>query len=160
MAGENVIGGRFDLDPASHKIANSGNVKHRGVLAENYFTVDEDGLSLEWFGHVWLNPPFKQWHLWAPKVLREWQSGRIKSIHIYMSTRTSSAKQMVQLHNAASAICHISGRVKNWGSEKVSSPTEGHLVLYLGANTDLFGKHFSRVGRVYDGRTWKPRQKT
>jgi hypothetical protein len=48
-----AIGIRFDLDPASP------GAKHvPWVPATIHYTIEQDGLSLPWFGVVWLNPPF------------------------------------------------------------------------------------------------------
>jgi phage N-6-adenine-methyltransferase len=41
----------FDLDPA----ATAGNAK-----APRFFTRADNGLEQDWFGHVWLNPPFSR----------------------------------------------------------------------------------------------------
>lgn len=43
--------GKFDLDPCT--IA-----AHPWQIAPKVFTLAEDGLSQEWTGRVWLNPPF------------------------------------------------------------------------------------------------------
>lgn len=42
---------RFDLDPCA-------NSQHPLRCADNAYTVDDDGLSRDWFGRVWLNPPY------------------------------------------------------------------------------------------------------
>jgi len=47
-----TLGIEFDLDPCSPV---SG-VKDAPI--KNYYTVNDDGLSKEWFGNVWVNPPF------------------------------------------------------------------------------------------------------
>jgi len=46
--------GEFDLDPASSVIANET------VKAEQFFTIDDDGLSRYWAGKVWMNHPFSK----------------------------------------------------------------------------------------------------
>lgn len=43
--------GVFDLDPCSP-------VKRPWDTALNHYTINDDGLSLPWFGRVWCNPPF------------------------------------------------------------------------------------------------------
>ena len=44
----------IDLDPASNDEA------QRLVDATQYFTLADDGLSQEWHGRVWLNPPYSR----------------------------------------------------------------------------------------------------
>lgn len=46
--------GRFDLDPCD-------SIESSFKTADNRYTVREDGLSQEWFGRVWLNPPFNRY---------------------------------------------------------------------------------------------------
>lgn len=45
--------GKFDLDPATSNEAMSINYS-----ALDYYTKEENGLIREWFGRVWLNPPY------------------------------------------------------------------------------------------------------
>jgi hypothetical protein len=46
--------GQIDLDPASSEMA------QRTVRADRYFSERDDGLSQQWQGRVWLNPPYTQ----------------------------------------------------------------------------------------------------
>lgn len=43
--------GQFDLDPCSP-------IVRPWATANIHYTIEDDGLSKEWFGRVWLNPPF------------------------------------------------------------------------------------------------------
>lgn len=43
--------GEFDLDPCSP-------VKRLFDTANRHFTIEDDGLKQDWFGRVWLNPPY------------------------------------------------------------------------------------------------------
>lgn len=43
--------GRFDLDPCAPKV-------RPWDTATEHFTVDDDGLARDWFGFVWMNPPY------------------------------------------------------------------------------------------------------
>lgn len=45
--------GLFDLDPCTSTEAINYNDS-----AKNYFTAEDDGLTKEWFGRIWLNPPY------------------------------------------------------------------------------------------------------
>jgi ParB family chromosome partitioning protein len=71
--------GAIDLDPASSAIANER------VNAEMFFTQDDNGLDRDWWGNVWLNPPYSKsegksnQETWAKKLIDEYQSGRVKA---------------------------------------------------------------------------------
>ena len=43
--------GEFDLDPCSP-------IHRPWDTAKVHYTIEDDGLSKEWFGRVWLNPPY------------------------------------------------------------------------------------------------------
>lgn len=45
--------GEFDLDPCAPVVP-------LWSTAKNHFTKEDDGLSREWFGRVWLNPPYSR----------------------------------------------------------------------------------------------------
>lgn len=57
--------GQIDLDPASNHIANIT------VQAATYFTREDDGLSREWHGKVWLNHPFSKGELPCARYLKD-----------------------------------------------------------------------------------------
>ena len=44
--------GSIDLDPASNEYAN------KTVKASTYYTEETNGLDKEWFGNIWMNPPY------------------------------------------------------------------------------------------------------
>ena len=57
------LGLQFDLDVASSYNENIATPTiHR-------FTIDDDALTKEWFGRVWMNPPFSKPSPWAEKWL-------------------------------------------------------------------------------------------
>lgn len=54
--------GEFDLDPCSP-------VNRPWSTAKQHFTVDDNGLIKDWFGRVWLNPPYgNQLEFWMNKM--------------------------------------------------------------------------------------------
>ena len=58
--------GSIDLDPCSNKYA------QKYIKAKEFWTKKDDGLSKEWFGNVWLNPPYiyKEIDKWIDKLTR------------------------------------------------------------------------------------------
>jgi hypothetical protein len=57
---------RFALDPAS-----PGREIVWWIPAEQHFTMADNGLEREWFGFVWLNPPYgRELSLWLDKFIR------------------------------------------------------------------------------------------
>lgn len=53
----------FDLDPCSPK----GGVPW--IPAKNHYCLEDDGLSKDWFGNVWLNPPYgKHTSVWLKRM--------------------------------------------------------------------------------------------
>ncbi len=46
--------GRFDLDPCAA-------VNQPWPTADKMLTINDNGLAAEWFGRVWLNPPFNRY---------------------------------------------------------------------------------------------------
>ena len=60
------LGVEFDLDPASSTAANTL------IQAKNIFTKEDDGLKQDWYGNVWLNPPYgKDVPIWLEKAIYE-----------------------------------------------------------------------------------------
>lgn len=57
--------GPFDLDPCAA-------IGMPWRTAERMLTIEDDGLSAEWDGRVWLNPPFDRYQvgLWIEKLAR------------------------------------------------------------------------------------------
>lgn len=54
---------KFDLDVS----APEGGVPW--LPAEHYYTIKDDGLVQNWFGKVWMNPPFSQSTPWVNKFI-------------------------------------------------------------------------------------------
>jgi len=92
--------GRFDLDPCSPILE-----RRPWSTADRHFTVEDDGLALEWHGRVWLNPPFGRE---AVKWLRR------LAVHgdgiALIPARTETAMFYECVWRAANAVLFIKGR--------------------------------------------------
>ena len=136
--------GFIDLDPASSALA------QETVLARNYFSKKDDGLSQQWHGCVWLNPPYNQpaIELFIDKLIEETAAGRTS--HAILLTHNSTDTAWFQKAAAASsAICFTRGRIAFVDTEgERNAPTQGQAFFYFGEHTKLFETEFSQVGFV------------
>lgn len=130
--------GSIDLDPASSPTANET------VKAEMYFTAEQDGLLQEWFGNVWLNPPYSSDLIgkFAEKVTTEDLEQAI--VLVNNATETAWFEKIVSV---SSAIVFPTSRVKFYRPDgTIGAPLQGQAVLYIGANAERFLQVFSRFG--------------
>ena len=138
-----VLGG-FDLDPASSPEAQVS------VRADRFFTKEDDGLQQEWFGHVWLNPPYAQPHIsdFVNKLCTEVESGRVGAAILLTHNYTDTA-WFQQAARHATAICFTRGRVKFYSPDgSVAAPTQGQAFFYFGNEPWRFSQEFQSVGFV------------
>jgi hypothetical protein len=134
-----VMGG-IDLDPASCEAAN-------GIVgAEQYFTEDDDGLSQEWAGTVWMNPPYSQ-----PAIMhfceKLTESAKVNQWCALVNNATET-KWFQTLARKSSAMAFPSGRVKFWHPDRESAPLQGQAVVYMGDNLSEFVTAFEPFGFV------------
>lgn len=145
-----VLGG-VDLDPASNMNANGV------VRAKKYFTKDEDGLNLDWFGRVFLNPPYGKGPdgkssmagLFCQRAVDQYESGNVSACIILVNSLHSQAWQ-APLYNYP--ICFVDHRIQfvSGDGEKNKNPTFQNIFVYLGKDTDKFAEVFSRFGYVME----------
>jgi phage N-6-adenine-methyltransferase len=148
-----VFGGKIDLDPASSDLA------QETVQAEIYYTKPVNGLTKEWFGRVFLNPPYEKPIIpqFIEKLLAERRAGRI--IAAILLTHNYSDTTWFQAAGAiADALCLPQGRIRFYEPEGgLANPSQGQAFLYFGADVKLFCSVFANLGLVYvpPGSTFK-----
>jgi ParB family chromosome partitioning protein len=142
-AARKTMGG-IDLDPASCPEANEV------VKAEAIYTKDDDGLTKEWNGRVWLNPPYAAALVgkFATKLLFGLEAGTVTQACVLVNNGTETA-WFQAMARFASCICFPAGRVKFWrpGGD-TGSPLQGQAILYFGPNWEAFDEAFSFAGIV------------
>ena len=123
------LGVEFDLDPASSTAANTL------IQAKNIFTKEDDGLKQDWYGNVWLNPPYgKDVPIWLEKAIYESRANNVKVMALVFS-RTDT----IWFHEYATKfdqICFMKGRlafIKAETMEKGSTSGAGSMLLSIGA---------------------------
>lgn len=140
---QDVLNG-IDLDPASSEIA------QENIKANEFFTIDDDGLSKDWHGKIWLNPPYTQPDIknFVVKLVDEFSSGNVTESILLTHNYTDTS----WFHTAASvcnAICFTRGRISFVNPEgKKAAPTQGQAFFYYGENTDKFSEVFSKFGLI------------
>lgn len=139
-AARNVMGS-IDLDPATSEQAQAA------IMAGNYFTRDNDGLSHQWFGNVWLNPPYNMPLIeqFIDKTIGEYKSGLVNSAIVLTNNSTDTG----WFHKLAQyPFCLTRGRIQFWNGEDKLATRQGQAIFYLGDDIDKFVTEFSRFGLV------------
>ena len=136
--------GAIDLDPASSRLA-QGRVK-----AARYFTIEDDGLTHPWHGHVFLNPPYAQpaIELFIDKLLEELAAGRTTAAILLTHNSTDTA-WFHKAERAAPLICFTRGRIPFESPTKDrAAPVQGQAFMHFGANGDSFSREFAEIGFI------------
>jgi phage N-6-adenine-methyltransferase len=138
--------GVIDLDPASCALA------QETVKAARYFSSDDDGLSREWRGRIWLNPPYNQPAIeqFIDKLLEERAAARTTEAILLTHNSTDTA-WFHKAANASTAICFTRGRIAfvDTAGER-AAPPQGQAFFFFGADTRPFKAEFSQVGFVVE----------
>jgi hypothetical protein len=137
----------IDLDPASCKAANEI------VRATEFFSREDDGLSHNWHGRVFMNPPYAQPYIqkFIEKLIGHVVAGEVFQAVVLVNNATETKwGQLLLLH--ASAVCFPAGRVKFWHPKKISAPLQGQMIAYIGTNVDAFTKSFNNTGVICHGK--------
>jgi len=139
--------GSIDVDPASSAKAN------KVVKADIFFTEKDDGLSFEWSGTVFMNPPYASDLIskFTTHLVDEIECDRVTQAIVLVNNATET-KWFQALADKMRAVCFPASRVDFWHpSGKPSAPLQGQAILYYGLNRDAFCVEFLKYGVVYRG---------
>lgn len=120
--------GEFDLDPCTP-------IQRPWDTAKQHFNINDDGLQQQWFGRVWMNPPFSNIAPWMMKI-----AAHKNGIALVPNSSDTAAFHDHIFPNADSML-YIKGRIKFYSVEGVQAKHgyPGALVLigYDELNSDM-----------------------
>ena len=123
--------GDFDLDPCSP-------IVRPWPTAKNHYTINDDGLSKEWQGRVWCNPPYgdKAKH-WLKKCSEH------GNCIVLIFARTETKMFFDYIWDRADGIFFFKGRIAFLdvnGNKSASAGAPSCLVSYGENNTEILSK--------------------
>lgn len=140
--------GAIDVDPASSVVA------QQTVNAAMWYGIDDDGLSKEWKGRVWLNPPYSKDLIgrFVAKLKESVADGVTTQAVLLVNNATDTA-WFHDIAGSVSAACFIRGRISFHDSsgKPANKPLQGQMALYLGNQPESFCRAFSGFGAVFGG---------
>jgi hypothetical protein len=149
MAKQFNNGDPFDLDPCSTSQANN---LHEGQLARTIFTLEDDGLGKNWFGSVFVNPPYgltatgqSSQSIWLEYALNQYAEGNITSCILLLTSSHAYGwfdKVMLLPH------AYLIRKLKFWtpqGIESAHQSPQGHILVFIGLRVDNFVDTFASI---------------
>lgn len=141
--------GQIDLDPASTPEANTI------VGASEFYTSDLDGLEQDWYGRVWMNPPYARDLIgkFTGKLIYHYCNGDVEEAIVLVNNATETG-WFTGMIKFAPAVVFPDSRIKFWKpSGERGGPLQGQAIIYFGNNTRGFLDAFGPFGwgAVIDG---------
>ena len=130
--------GGIDLDPCA-------DAAHT-VPARHHYTTDDDGLTHDWEGRIFMNPPYGRGVIdaWIEKLISEFEAGRVTQAIALVPARPGSG----WFHRLRDfPVAFWLGRVK-FGQADTGAPFPSALFA-LGIAPERFAESFDDVADVY-----------
>jgi hypothetical protein len=111
--------GVFDLDPCSP-------INAPFLHAKNNFTTIDDGLTREWFGRVYLNPPYgRGMELWLEKLKNHGDGIAL------IFARTETKCFFEHIWNDAHGVLFVKGRIRFYHVSGIQGGTPGAPSVFI-----------------------------
>jgi hypothetical protein len=140
-AARNVMGS-IDLDPASSEIGN------KVIQATKIYTEQDSGLVHNWYGNIWMNPPYNN------SLVADFTKKLIEELpHIgqacVLVNNASETKWFQDYIYRCDAICSVRSRIKflDVNGEATGSSLQGQVIAYFGYNREKFCNIFKEFGK-------------
>jgi len=129
-----AVGG-FDLDPCASP---------HTEIAETNLTKEDGGLR-QWWGNVWMNPPYSEVSKWIKHAKIQHQHGFTDLIVCLVFARTST--KWFHKHAAkADLLCFVKGRLK-FGGREDNAPAPSMVAVYGDVPNNLI-RHLKTKGVI------------
>jgi len=132
--------GKIDLDPC----ADDG--KH--IKAQRHYIACDDGLTREWEGRVFMNPPYSQPAVWMDKLQAEIKLERVTEAIALVPAATDTKWLSPVLKSQP--VCFWTGRIKFLSEDYQprNSARQSHVLVYWGLRKERFREVFEPYGFV------------
>lgn len=146
-AARQVLGG-IDVDPASCAVANTT------VQAPVWYGKETNGLTHDWPGRVWLNPPYGGFSaLFTARLVEQCRAGITTAAILLVNAHSTETAWFQPLWDCV--LCFTDHRINFVSPDSAASgSTHGSVFAYLGPEPGRFREVFSRFGAIV-GR-WRP----
>lgn len=78
-------------------------------IADETYTVEDDGLSQPWYGDVWLNPPGSEKKAWYSRLSAQYQCGNVDRA-VALAWGHSSSEWFQEHFSTADVVCFLEER--------------------------------------------------
>ncbi|BAY84608.1 C-5 cytosine-specific DNA methylase [Calothrix parasitica NIES-267] len=133
--------GEIDLDPC----ADDG--KH--ISCKRHYIACDDGLTRQWEGRVFMNPPYSQPGVWMEKLQAEIKLERVTEAIALVPAATDTKWLSPVLKSQP--VCFWTGRIKFLSEDYQprNSARQSHVLVYWGLRKERFREVFEKYGVVY-----------
>jgi 5'(3')-deoxyribonucleotidase len=142
--------GTIDLDPASNAKAN------KWTKAKRYFTEKTDGLTKNWHGKVWMNPPYSgMTPKFVGKLIDSYEiHGTVTEALCLVNATACKDNWLQPLFNYVLCFMQPLRFINEKGVVQVKAPFAS-CAVYFGDKPECFAEVFGKLGQVV--RIWPPR---
>lgn len=134
--------GDIDLDAASHPLAN------RVHKINDYFHTGRSAFDNDWYGRVWLNPPYGNNAPWFERIAHFVDTGELEQLCMLSPMWAFQTRIARPVMERSSGLILLSPTPKFWGNkdpDKVGA-NHPHGVIYVGPDAQRFHNAFDRFG--------------
>lgn len=133
-----AVMGSIDLDPASNDFANET------VKASVYYDEVTNGLERDWYGNIWLNPPYSS--VLIQKFAEKLVDSKFEQAIVLVNNATETG-WFRRLADEADAVLFTTGRIKYRKRDgEHGTPLQGQAFLYYGNQPETFLRVFGQFG--------------